>query len=170
MMAKWGLRTWLVFVRVVQIIGTLMSASLNGFLLVWIHVNRLGLTDDMFALEIMVCTITRRVSCHDHKLLSPSLTDLATLSCSRQTCIMLIYTASVLLLQHTGGRRGRRNNSRLVIAFVIGDVISTGLTVGISTMLARAGVPIHCGGLTRSDCEYLPLRTRCWMCPWLLMI
>ncbi|KAK8855764.1 hypothetical protein PGQ11_011676 [Apiospora arundinis] len=66
------------------------------------------------------------------------------------TCTILIYTAIVLLVQHTGKRRLRARTS-LIVPFVVGDVIFTGLMLGIITILARTGVPSNCAGLTRSD-------------------
>ncbi|KAK7967118.1 uncharacterized protein PG986_001395 [Apiospora aurea] len=123
-MAKWGVSSWLVLVRGLQILGVLGSALCNGFLLVHIHVNKLGLSPAMSALEIMTCSI-------------------------------LIYTAIVLLVQHTGKRRLRARTSTIV-PFVVGDVLFTGLMLGIITVLARTGVPSNCAGLTRSDCKTAP--------------
>ncbi|KAK8037909.1 hypothetical protein PG994_014676 [Apiospora phragmitis] len=120
-MAKWGVSSWLVLVRALQILGVLVSALCNGFLLVYIHVNKLGLSQAMSALEIMTCSI-------------------------------LIYTAIVLLVQHTG-KRSLRARTSLIVPFVVGDVVFTGLMLGIITVLARTGVPSNCVGLTRSDCK-----------------
>lgn len=53
-MPKWGINSWLVVVRSLQVLGMLISAVLNGFLLVYIHLNRLGLSGTMLALEVMV--------------------------------------------------------------------------------------------------------------------
>ncbi|KAK8065950.1 hypothetical protein PG997_012697 [Apiospora hydei] len=114
-----GVSSWLFLVRGLQILGVLASALCNGFLLVYIHVNKLGLSPAMSALEIMTCSI-------------------------------LIYTAIVLLVQHTGKRRLRARTSTIV-PFVVGDVLFTGLMLGIITVLARTGVPSNCAGLTRSD-------------------
>ncbi|KAK7935538.1 hypothetical protein PG985_001033 [Apiospora marii] len=118
-MAKWGVTSWLVLVRGLQILGVLVSALCNGFLLVYIHVNKLGLSPAMSALEIMTCSI-------------------------------LIYTAIVLLVQHTG-KRSIHARTSFIVPFVVGDVLFTGLMIGIITVLARMGVPSNCAGLTRSD-------------------
>ncbi|ORY62669.1 uncharacterized protein BCR38DRAFT_439429 [Pseudomassariella vexata] len=123
-MAKWGLSTWLVFVRLLQVLAAIVSAGLNGFLLVYIHVNRLGLSQAMSTLEIM-------------------------------TCVVLIYTAIVLLVQHTGRRRIKAPTN-VVATFVVGDVIFTGLMIGVITILARTGVPSNCQGLTTSESDDAP--------------
>ncbi|KAK7953745.1 hypothetical protein PG996_014637 [Apiospora saccharicola] len=118
-MAKWGVSSWLVFVRGLQILGALVSALCNGGLLVYIHVKKLGLSPAMSALEYMTCSI-------------------------------LIYTAIVLLVQHTG-KRSLQARTSFIVPFVVGDVLFTGLMIGIITVLARTGVPSNCAGLTRSD-------------------
>ncbi|KAI1341218.1 hypothetical protein F5Y15DRAFT_27818 [Xylariaceae sp. FL0016] len=51
----WNLSRWLASVRFVQALAALVTASSNAFLLVYIHNNRLGLTDTMIALELMAC-------------------------------------------------------------------------------------------------------------------
>ncbi|KAI1099422.1 hypothetical protein F4804DRAFT_84306 [Jackrogersella minutella] len=51
----WSFSRCLLFARLLQVLGTLITAVVNGFLLVYIHVNRLGLTTIMLYLEIMVC-------------------------------------------------------------------------------------------------------------------
>ncbi|KAK8034633.1 hypothetical protein PG993_009628, partial [Apiospora rasikravindrae] len=122
---KMGVSSWLVLVRGLQILGVLASALCNGFLLVYIHVNKLGLSPAMSALEIMTCSI-------------------------------LIYTAIVLLVQHTG-KRSLRARASIIVPFVVGDVLFTGLMLGIITVLARTGVPSNCAGLTRSDCKIAPI-------------
>lgn len=67
-MARWGVSSWLVLVRGLQILGVLVSALCNGFLLVYIHVNKLGLTSAMSALEIMVrgniCLLSSSLNLH----------------------------------------------------------------------------------------------------------
>lgn len=113
-MAKWGLSSWLVFVRLIQVLGTIISAALNGALLVYMHVNGLGQNQNMFSIELM-------------------------------TGIVLVYTAIVLLFQHTGNQRLRMKTG-VAVAFIVGDVIFTGIVIGIISMLARAGVPANCGG------------------------
>lgn len=140
-MAKWGINSWLVVVRSLQVLGTLVSAILNGFLLVYIHVNRLGLSDTMLALEIMVSPIACR---------NPQ--DLQVVDKDEQTCITLVYTAIVLLVQHTG-RRHHKSKDTITAVFVIGDVLFTGLTIGLFSIISRTGVPSNCAGLTRSDCK-----------------
>lgn len=70
-----------------------------------------------------------------------------------QTCVVLIYTAIVLLVQHTGNRPWTRR-TRVIVTFVVFDVIFTGLMIGIITILARTGVPSNCAGLTRTDCKH----------------
>lgn len=64
----------------------------------------------------------------------------------------LIYTAIVLLVQHTG-RRSLKHRDSITFAFVVGDILFTGLTIGLFSIISRSGVPSNCGGLTRSDCK-----------------
>ncbi|ETS78228.1 hypothetical protein PFICI_10290 [Pestalotiopsis fici W106-1] len=118
-MAQWGLSSYLVVVRSLQALATLISAILNGFLLVYIETKKLGPSDVMLVLEIM-------------------------------TCVTLVYTAIVLLVQHTG-RRSLKNRDSFTFAFVVGDILFTGLTIGLLSIISRSGVPANCGGLTRSD-------------------
>ncbi|KAI1208250.1 uncharacterized protein F4807DRAFT_157447 [Annulohypoxylon truncatum] len=116
---RWSLSRCLLFARVFQVSGTLVTAVMNGFLLVYIHVNRLGLTASMFCLEMMVCAA-------------------------------LIYSGIVLLLQHSGTVH-RRSSTQLTTTLVAGDVVLNGIMIAIMTVLARAGLPTNCYGLTRSD-------------------
>lgn len=51
---RWSFSRWLLVARLLQAAGTLVTALLNGFLLVYTHINRLGFADSMFALELMV--------------------------------------------------------------------------------------------------------------------
>ncbi|KAI2628612.1 hypothetical protein GGR54DRAFT_353599 [Hypoxylon sp. NC1633] len=54
-LSRWGSSKWLLFGRLLQVSGTLVTAVMNGFLLVHIHLNRLGLTGTMFCLEMLAC-------------------------------------------------------------------------------------------------------------------
>lgn len=76
-----------------------------------------------------------------------------------QICALLIYTALVLMIQHTGGRSKR---SGCLTGFIVSDVIFTGMSMGIITVLARAGVPSNCVGLTRSDCMIPSIYHQLW--------
>ncbi len=40
-----------------------------------------------------------------------------------------------------------------LVFFIICDICFLGVTLAIITLLAGAGVPANCGGLTRSDCQ-----------------
>jgi hypothetical protein len=71
-----------------------------------------------------------------------------------QMAIMLVYTVLALLIQHTGGRSKR---SGWLTAFIVNDILSIGVAVGLITLLARAGLPSMCVGLTNGDCMlFLP--------------
>ncbi|KAI1458150.1 hypothetical protein F4805DRAFT_457064 [Annulohypoxylon moriforme] len=118
---RWSLSRCLLFARLLQVAGTLVTAVMNGFLLVYIHVNRLGLTTGMFCLEMMVC-------------------------------VALIYSGIVLLFQHSGAPQ-RRSSTPLITTVVAGDVVLNGIMIAVVTVLARAGLPTNCYGLTRSDME-----------------
>lgn len=50
-----SLSTWLVLVRLVQVLGSFIPAALNGWLLYYIHMNKLGPSNVMLILEILVC-------------------------------------------------------------------------------------------------------------------
>ncbi|KAH9885498.1 hypothetical protein F4778DRAFT_787160 [Xylariomycetidae sp. FL2044] len=52
---RWRLSRWIALIRLSQALGSLVTAVMNGFLLVYIQLNRLGLASSMFALEMMVC-------------------------------------------------------------------------------------------------------------------
>ncbi|KAI1777254.1 hypothetical protein F4818DRAFT_342145 [Hypoxylon cercidicola] len=117
--SRWSLSRWLLFGRLLQILGTLVTAVMNGFLLVYIHTHRLGFAESMFCLETLAC-------------------------------VAFIYSAVVLLVQHTGNRR-RRSSTPLIATFIVGDVVFNGVTIAIITILARTGLPTDCHGLTRSD-------------------
>ncbi|KAI1387832.1 uncharacterized protein F4822DRAFT_293660 [Hypoxylon trugodes] len=54
-LSRWSLSRWLLFARLLQVSSTLITAVMNGFLLVYIHVNHLGLAMSMFCLEMMAC-------------------------------------------------------------------------------------------------------------------
>ena len=50
----WDLGSWLGFVRSLQLLGTLVSGSLNGYLLAYIISNKLGESQVMVCLEWIV--------------------------------------------------------------------------------------------------------------------
>ncbi|KAJ9151296.1 hypothetical protein NKR23_g3146 [Pleurostoma richardsiae] len=66
-------------------------------------------------------------------------------------CAVLIYTALMLLFQQTSRRSSRAG---WLASFIIGDVIFCGVDIGIITVLAYAGLPDNCAGLTRSDFDH----------------
>ncbi|KAI1800289.1 hypothetical protein F4811DRAFT_44147 [Daldinia bambusicola] len=53
--SRWTISRWLLFARLLQVSCTLVTTVMNGFLLVYIHSNQLGLATSMFCLEMMVC-------------------------------------------------------------------------------------------------------------------
>ncbi|OTA98256.1 hypothetical protein M426DRAFT_326142 [Hypoxylon sp. CI-4A] len=53
--SRWSIPRLLLLARVLQVMGTLVTAVMNGYLLVYIHDNRLGLSGAMFHLEMLVC-------------------------------------------------------------------------------------------------------------------
>ncbi|KAI1086712.1 hypothetical protein F5B19DRAFT_120096 [Rostrohypoxylon terebratum] len=118
---RWTLSRCLLFARLLQVSGTIVTAVMNGFLLVYIHVNNLGLTSGMVCLELMVC-------------------------------VAFVYSAVVLLFQHSGAPQ-RRSSTTIIATFVIGDLVLSGIMIAIVTVLARAGLPTDCYGLTRSNME-----------------
>ncbi|KAH8904229.1 hypothetical protein BR93DRAFT_131944 [Coniochaeta sp. PMI_546] len=113
----WDLSNWLVLTRTFQLVAALAAGVMNGFLVAWIHIKKLGLGRNMVILELMIV-------------------------------IMLVYTTLALLIQHTGGRSKR---SSWLTCFIVGDVMFIGVVVGLITVLARAGLPSMCVGLTNGD-------------------
>ncbi|KAK4100562.1 hypothetical protein N658DRAFT_98610 [Parathielavia hyrcaniae] len=63
-------------------------------------------------------------------------------------CVLLGYSILVLSVGHTS-RRSRR--TPWLTAFVVLDLIMCGVLLGAITTLARAGLPLHCAGMTRKD-------------------
>lgn len=55
----WGLMRWIVSVRAVQLMGSFIPGALNGWLLYYIYSKRLGLTQSMIILQILVCCLHR---------------------------------------------------------------------------------------------------------------
>lgn len=48
------LSTWLVLARSFQVLGSFIPGAMNGWLLYYLHANRLGPSNLMFVLEILV--------------------------------------------------------------------------------------------------------------------
>ncbi|OIW25062.1 hypothetical protein CONLIGDRAFT_80699 [Coniochaeta ligniaria NRRL 30616] len=113
----WELSNWLVLTRTFQLVATLAAALMNGFLVAWIHLKKLGLGKNMVVNELMIL-------------------------------ITLIYTTLALIIQHTGGRSRR---SGWLTCFIVSDAMFIGAVVGLITVLARAGLPVMCVGLTSGD-------------------
>lgn len=63
---------------------------------------------------------------------------------------MLGYSALAITVQHTG-QRSRK--TPWLASFVVGDLIVCTTLLGTITTLAHAGLPVHCAGMTRSDCQ-----------------
>lgn len=53
----WKLSSWLVLTRTFQLVAALVAGSMNGFLIAWIYIKKLGLSNNMVTLEIMVCLL-----------------------------------------------------------------------------------------------------------------
>ncbi|KAI5919636.1 hypothetical protein F4810DRAFT_476052 [Camillea tinctor] len=72
-------------------------------------------------------------------------------------CAAFIYSSIVLLVQHTGRRR-HNSSTAMIGTFLVLDVLLSGMLVGMVTVLAGAGVPSNCHGMTRddSDADYPP--------------
>lgn len=51
------LSTWLVVVRLFQVLGSFIPAAMNGWLLYFIFTNKLGSSDVMLILEILVSLV-----------------------------------------------------------------------------------------------------------------
>jgi len=110
----WTLSTWLLFVRIWQLLAATVAAGMNGFLTARVWKEELGLTQAMAILELLIC-------------------------------VVLVYTTIVMFVQHTGGRSKRKG---WLIAVIIFDISFCAIDLAIVTLLARAGLPDHCRGLT----------------------
>ncbi|OTA61653.1 hypothetical protein K449DRAFT_65510 [Hypoxylon sp. EC38] len=53
--SRWSVLRCLLFARLLQVCGTLVTAVMNGFLLVYVNANGLGLASSMICLEMMIC-------------------------------------------------------------------------------------------------------------------
>lgn len=60
-------------------------------------------------------------------------------------CILLVYTTLAIFLQGTGKRS---NMKAWLVSFVVLDVLFCGMVLTIVSILARAGLPMHCEGMT----------------------
>ncbi|KAI1439639.1 hypothetical protein F5Y02DRAFT_53982 [Annulohypoxylon stygium] len=121
---RWSLSRCLLFARLLQVSGMIVTAVMNGFLTVYIHVNNLGLTSGIVCLELMVC-------------------------------VAFVYSAVVLLFQHSGAPQ-RRSSTTIITAFVVGDLVLSGIMIAVMTVLARAGLPTDCDGLTLMEKDDAP--------------
>lgn len=92
-----------------------VAGSMNGFLIAWITINKLGLAKNMVIMEFMIC-------------------------------VLLIHSVFALV-----GARSKQ--ASWLVCFLTCDVIFSGVDIALITVMARAGVPTHCAGLTRTDFE-----------------
>ncbi|KAI0477288.1 hypothetical protein GGR56DRAFT_400035 [Xylariaceae sp. FL0804] len=56
-LSRWGLPRWLALIRLLQALGSMVTAVMNGFVLVYIHLNQHGQTGALFSLEMMACVV-----------------------------------------------------------------------------------------------------------------
>jgi hypothetical protein len=71
-----------------------------------------------------------------------------TLTQETKACIMFGYSIFALVLQ----RRPRPRKPCWMSGFIICDVVLAMALLVVVNMLARAGLPEHCNGITRHDC------------------
>ena len=69
----------------------------------------------------------------------------------RQICAVLGYSTVAIIFQRT---KRRSKNTSWLGCFVFFDVLFCAITLGIITLLARAGLPVHCKGMTEEWCQY----------------
>lgn len=62
----------------------------------------------------------------------------------------LLYSILALALIRTG-KRGQK--TPWLVAAILGDLVFIGILLAEITILSQAGLPAHCGGLTRSNCR-----------------
>lgn len=116
----WDLSSWYGLVRCLQILSSLAAGVLQGVLLGYITINRLGPAQSLPVLQGMMTS-------------------------------SLLYSILALALIRTG-KRGQK--TPWLVAAILGDLVFIGILLAEITILSQAGLPAHCGGLTRSN--YLP--------------
>jgi len=72
---------------------------------------------------------------------------------------MFLYSLLAFGVIHSQGRSKR---AKWLTFFIVGDVLNIGLAIGLITVLARAGLPMMCVGLTNGDCNERPLPPNLW--------
>ncbi|KAI0173545.1 hypothetical protein GGR52DRAFT_390951 [Hypoxylon sp. FL1284] len=121
-LSRWSLSRWLLFARLLQAMGSLLTAVMNGWLLVYIHSHKLGLAKSMTSLESMACVVF-----------------------VYSAVVLLAQHAGYQRW------RSRTSSTPIIAAFIVGDVVYNGVTTAMLTVLARNGLPNDCHGLTRLD-------------------
>ncbi len=53
----WELSSWLALARSFQLMGSFGAVSLHGYLTIRVYTGKLGLTEPMVALELLVCLL-----------------------------------------------------------------------------------------------------------------
>lgn len=122
----WRVTTWLRVVRLLQLVGALVCAALNGFIIVVIYTRRRA--PDGTALVNMEWMI----------------------------CIVLLMTAIILLVVHTGKRVQKQ---AFLAATVVIDLILLGILMAIFSIQSNGGLPDNCNNIalknpTPSDKPY----------------
>ncbi|KAL2021282.1 hypothetical protein VTK56DRAFT_7361 [Thermocarpiscus australiensis] len=113
----WNLSSWLAVARAFQLFGAFVSAAAHGSLTIRVYTGRLGLSQHMVILELLIC-------------------------------LVLVLTTLLYVFQRTVHRS--KKTARFACC-VVCDVFVCGVLLAIITLLAHAGVPLHCAGMTRSD-------------------
>ncbi|KAK3994585.1 hypothetical protein QBC44DRAFT_42006 [Cladorrhinum sp. PSN332] len=113
----WSSPTWHSIARLFQLLGSLCSASFHGFLTIWVYKKRLGLSQLMLILQLLIS-------------------------------VLFLYSVFALILQ---SKKRASKKSNWLVVLVVFDVLFCGVVLGIITLLAHAGLPLHCAGLTRDD-------------------
>ncbi|KAK4164530.1 hypothetical protein QBC43DRAFT_47912 [Cladorrhinum sp. PSN259] len=108
---------WHSIARTFQFLGALSSTAFHGFLTIWVYKRRLGLSQTMLILQLLIS-------------------------------VLLLYTIFAMTLQNK--KKGSKKSNWLIF-LVVSDVLFCGVVLGIITLLAHAGLPLHCAGLTRTD-------------------
>ena len=71
---RWELSTWLALARAGQFLGSLLAVAMHGYLTVEVFNHKLGLSKEMVALELLVCSLPSISSprrCVTNKPLTP---------------------------------------------------------------------------------------------------
>jgi hypothetical protein len=127
----------MLYTRLVQFSAAIIMVSSNGWLMSYIIRGRLGFGMNQYAVELAVSWISLELEAY--KLINWI-----------KVGHFTVYTLLEIFFLHCLHKSSKKN---WLIAFIIWDLAFIGLLMGVMTILAIAGVPRSCYGITRSNCK-----------------